>query len=211
MTLKFSAKLIKHNLNPSICIYKRNSSKVFFKMSCGDCRNVEIKAKLCDENEFNEKVNIAKKLTGKIEAELIKQHDVFFKVTKGRLKLRYEEGNKAKLVQYDRDNVQGPKLSKFNILEVENGSLMEKILNESIGTLGILDKTRHLFMYDRTRIHLDVVKNKGSNYYGLEFEVMMRPDEDIEIGNKVAADLIKTFELRDNQLMEGSYFEILNS
>lgn len=66
-------------------------------------------------------------------------------------------------------------------------------------------------MYDRSRIHLDVVKNKGSNYYGLEFEVMMRPDEDIEIGNKVAADLIKTFELRDNQLMEGSYFEILNS
>lgn len=79
------------------------------------------------------------------------------------------------------------------------------------GTLGILDKTRHLFMYDRTRIHLDVVKNKDSNYYGLEFEVMMQPDEDIETGNKVAAELIKIFELKDDQLMEGSYFEILNS
>lgn len=103
------------------------------KMSRGDCRNVEIKAKLFDENEFNEKVNIAKKLTGKNEAELIKQHDVFFKASVGRLKLRYEEGRKAKLVQYERDNVQGPKLSKFSILEVENGELMEKILDESIG------------------------------------------------------------------------------
>lgn len=102
-------------------------------MSRGDCRNVEIKAKLCDANEFNEKVNTAKKLTGKNEAIVIKQHDVFFNSTKGRLKLRYEEGSKAKLVQYDRGNVQGPKLSKFNILEVEDGSLMEKILNESIG------------------------------------------------------------------------------
>jgi len=65
-------------------------------------------------------------------------------------------------------------------------------------------------MYDRTRIHLDVVKNKDTNFYGLEFEVMMRPDEDIETGNKITAELIKTFELREDQLMEGSYFEILN-
>ena len=84
-------------------------------------------------------------------------------------------------------------------------------LKQFLGTLGILDKTRHLFMHDRTRIHLDVVKNKDTNYYGLEFEVMMQPGEDLETGNKVAAELIKTFELRDDQLMEGSYFEILNS
>ena len=133
MTLKFTAKFIKLHLFP--IFYIKNYIFRFFssKMSRGDCRNVEIKTKLCDENEFNEKVNIAKKLTGKSEAELIKQHDVFFKATKGRLKLRYEEGNKAKLVQYDRDNIQGPKLSKFSILEVEDGSLMEKILDESIG------------------------------------------------------------------------------
>lgn len=139
MTLKFAAKLIKYNLSPSICVQNRKYRELLFKMSRGDCRNVEIKAKLCDKNEFNEKVNIAKKLTGKSEAELIKQHDVFFKATNGRLKLRYEEGNKAKLVQYDRDNVQGPKLSKFNILEVEDGNLMEKILNESIGnSIGLI-------------------------------------------------------------------------
>lgn len=66
-------------------------------------------------------------------------------------------------------------------------------------------------MHSRTRIHLDVVKNKDTNYYGLEFEVMMEPSEDIEAGNEVAAELIKVFELKPEQLMEGSYFELLNS
>lgn len=51
-------------------------------------RNIEIKAQLKDEVDFLEKCEIAFKLTGK-EAEIIKQHDVFFNVTNGRLKLRY--------------------------------------------------------------------------------------------------------------------------
>jgi adenylate cyclase class IV len=86
-----------------------------------------------------------------------------------------------------------------------------KLKNLIPGTLGILDKTRHLFMHDRTRLHLDVVKNKGAAYYGLEFEVMLQPDEDIETGNQVAEELMKIFELKKEQLMEGSYFEILNA
>lgn len=53
-------------------------------------RNIEIKAKLADEEEFNEKVSIAKEITGESAAVVIVQHDVFFSVPNGRLKLRYE-------------------------------------------------------------------------------------------------------------------------
>jgi adenylate cyclase class IV len=89
---------------------------------------------------------------------------------------------------------------------------MERILDESCGTLGALDKTRHLFIHEgRTRLHLDVVNNKGSNYYGMEFEVMLKPSEDLEMGNKIAEQLIEAFKLRKDQLLEGSYFEILNA
>lgn len=89
---------------------------------------------------------------------------------------------------------------------------MEQMLDESIGTLGVLDKTRHLFMHEgRTRIHLDVVKNNSANYYGMEFEVMMQPGEDLEKGNQIAEELMKVFELKKDQLLEGSYFEILNA
>lgn len=89
---------------------------------------------------------------------------------------------------------------------------MERMLEESIGTLGVLDKTRHLFMHEgRTRLHLDVVKTNGADYYGMEFEVMMESGEDIAMGNEIAEQLMKTFQLRKEQLLEGSYFEILNA
>lgn len=89
---------------------------------------------------------------------------------------------------------------------------MERMLDESIGILGILDKTRHLFLHNgRTRIHLDIVKNNATNYYGMEFEVMMQPGEDIDLGNTIAEELMKVFELKEEQLLEGSYFEILNA
>ena len=116
------------------------------------------------------------------------------------------------LVQYSRDDVSGPKLSKFNVLQVADGRLLEKMLDESIGILGNLDKTRYLFIHEgRTRIHLDIVKNTGNNYYGMEFEVMMKEDEDLELGNEIAEKLMKSFELKKEQLLEGSYFEILNA
>ena len=89
---------------------------------------------------------------------------------------------------------------------------MERILDESIGTLGVLDKTRHLFIHEgRTRIHLDVVKTNGADYYGMEFEVMLESSEELELGNKIADKLMKVFKLEKDQLLEGSYFEILNA
>jgi len=174
-------------------------------------RNIEIKAKLANIYEFYDKVEIAKELTGEGQAEIIVQHDVFFKVPNGRLKLRYET-DKAKLVQYSRDNIAGPKLSKFNILEVSDGPLLERMLDESVGILGVLDKTRHLFIYKgRTRIHLDIVKANDSDYYGIEFEVVLKSDEDVELGNGIADELTKAFRLEKDQMLEGSYFEILNA
>ncbi|CRK91003.1 CLUMA_CG004691, isoform A [Clunio marinus] len=173
-------------------------------------RNIEIKAKLKDEKEFNEKIKIAQEITGQSSGEVIVQHDVFFKVPNGRLKLRYER-DIAMLVQYSRDDVSGPKLSKFNVLNVSDGPLMEQMLDDSIGTLGVLDKTRHLFIHNgKTRIHLDVVKNNDSNYYGMEFEVVMNPEENLDVGNKIAEELMDKFQLSKSQLLEGSYFEILS-
>lgn len=64
-------------------------------------RNIEIKAKLADEKEFNEKVEIAVMLTGDQSAEIIEQHDVFFKVPMGRLKLRYEVSFNNKMSSFE--------------------------------------------------------------------------------------------------------------
>lgn len=53
-------------------------------------RNIEIKARIANDAEFEKRVQIAKELTGG-NGELLPQHDVFFNVTNGRLKLRYQQ------------------------------------------------------------------------------------------------------------------------
>lgn len=54
-------------------------------------RNIEIKARIGDNVQFERKIEIAKKLTNNYT--VIKQRDVFFNVTSGRLKLRFLEVN----------------------------------------------------------------------------------------------------------------------
>lgn len=63
-------------------------------------RNIEIKARIANDTEFQKRVNIAKTLTN-TDGEIIPQHDVFFNVTNGRLKLRYQKVEYAiQLTQY---------------------------------------------------------------------------------------------------------------
>lgn len=52
-------------------------------------RNIEIKARISDELAFQERIDIAKKLTN-TDGSILKQQDVFFNVHDGRLKLRME-------------------------------------------------------------------------------------------------------------------------
>lgn len=51
-------------------------------------RNIEIKARLSAEGRFEELVERARKLTG-TNGQLFYQHDVYYKVAEGRLKLRF--------------------------------------------------------------------------------------------------------------------------
>lgn len=173
-----------------------------------DERNIEIKARVGSDEEFAKRVEIAKSLTNSA-GETIVQRDVFFNSQSGRLKLRYlQPPAKSQLVYYDRPDVAGPKLSKFNKIEVDEPEVLEKILSQSNGSKGIVAKTRYLFMYERTRIHLDKVENLG-NF--MEFEVCLLPEQTIEEGQKVADKLIKEFGIKEEDLMTGAYFDELKN
>lgn len=174
-----------------------------------DQRNVEVKARIPGGQEgFAGRLDIARKLTGVPEAELIVQRDVFFQSPLGgRLKLRYlQPPARSQLVYYDRPDVAGPKLSKFNKIEVDEPEVLEKILRQSNGTLGVLAKTRHLFLHGQTRIHLDEVKDLG---HFMEFEVCLKPDQSLEQGQVIAEELSKEFGIKEEDLMTGSYFDAL--
>lgn len=176
--------------------------------SPADERNIEIKARVGSDDEFDKRIEIAKTLT-KSSGEVIVQRDVFFNSQSGRLKLRYlQPPARSQLVYYDRPDVAGPKLSKFNKIEVDEPEVLEKILTQSNGAKGIVAKTRYLFMYERTRIHLDKVENLG-NF--MEFEVCLLPEQSVEEGQAVADKLIKEFGIQEGDLMTGAYFDELKT
>ncbi|KAM8718430.1 hypothetical protein ACLKA7_001612 [Drosophila subpalustris] len=173
-----------------------------------DQRNVEIKARIPGGvDEFERRLDVAKKLTG-AGGELIVQRDVFFKSPQGgRLKLRYLEAPaRSQLVYYDRPDVAGPKLSKYNKIEVDEPAVLEKILRQSNGTLGVLAKRRLLFLHEQTRIHMDEVQDLG---HFMEFEVCLRPEQTPEQGQAIAEQLCETFNISPADLMTGSYFDAL--
>lgn len=109
-------------------------------------------------------------------------------------------------MQYSRPDTEGPKLSQFNIIETSEPDVLNKMLAASIGVKGEVRKSRHLFLYDQTRIHLDQVEGLG-NF--LEFEVCLRPDETTEHGTTVANEMMKLFEIKENDLMAGAYLDEL--
>lgn len=194
-------------------------------------RNIEIKARIADHTEFEKRVKIAKDLTN-TEGEVIPQHDVFFNVPNGRLKLRYEkvcllvvmhmlvanrhrvlilidtqlQNGNSMLIQYNRPDATGPKLSEFNILETDDPKMLHQILELSIGVLGEVKKERWLFNYEQTRIHLDKVEGLGTF---LEFEVCLRPAQTIEDGKIIADKLSELFHIRPEDLMAGAYLDEL--
>ncbi|XP_052899719.1 uncharacterized protein LOC128306306 [Anopheles moucheti] len=168
-------------------------------------RNVELKAKIHGEDEFARRVTIAKKLTG-TDGTVITQSDVFFNASQGRLKLRYLTHKKSELISYDRPDVAGPKLSLYSKMDIDEPKCLEQILSETVGIRGKLDKKRLLFLHGQTRIHLDAVTSLG---HFLEFEVVLKPEQTIEEGQVVVAEMKRLFEISDEDLMTGAYIDQL--
>lgn len=110
------------------------------------------------------------------------------------------------LVQYDRPDISGPKLSEFDVLDIAEPVKLDRMLTNSLGVLGEVKKDRFLFLHKQTRIHLDKVENLGTF---LEFEVCLQPKQTIDEGTAIANDLIKLFEIEETDLMTGAYMDEL--
>lgn len=187
-------------------------------------RNIEIKARIADDADYENRVEIAKNLTN-TAGEVLNQRDVFYNVSNGRLKLRiqvritidwlikngdlrwwkFQDGT-AMLVQYARPDTSGPKLSEFDVLDVTEPDRLDRMLSNSLGVIGEVKKSRYLFLHEQTRIHLDKVDGLGSF---LEFEVCLRPEQTIEDGTQITNELMKLFKISDTDLMTGAYMDEL--
>ncbi len=120
--------------------------------------NIEIKAKCSTPVQ-----NRIRKLLKSKKADFKgtdHQIDTYFRVNKGRLKLR--EGNiENSLIFYNRQNRGGPKKSEVTLLKVEPKSEIKQILTKALGILIVVDKKREIYFIENVKFHIDSVKGLG--------------------------------------------------
>ncbi len=167
-------------------------------------RNVEIKAHLEDAETVAKRV----KALGADGPRLLLQHDTFFRTPKGRLKLRRLAGSEksGELIFYERPDARGPKTSHYVITPSEDCVGLDDALTRAYGRCGVVAKERRLFLFGRTRIHLDRVEGLGDF---LELEVVLAPDEEPEAGQLEARQLLRDLRVPESALIEGAYVDLL--
>ncbi|VDM68236.1 unnamed protein product [Strongylus vulgaris] len=76
-----------------------------------------------------------------------------------------------------------------------------------MGIKGEVKKIRTLFIFERTRIHIDSVEDLGDF---MELEVCLRDDESAADGERVANDIRQKLGIENEDLLEGAYMDMLN-
>ncbi|XP_076176369.1 uncharacterized protein LOC143151276 [Ptiloglossa arizonensis] len=167
--------------------------------------NTEIKAKVNDPELLISRV---KQLTN-VDCIIIKQHDTFFKVSDGRLKLRQFEDGSGELIYYQRLNTCGPKVSIFEktSLGADACVSIRNILSLSNGSLGTVKKTRKLYMIDQTRVHIDEIEGLG-NF--MELEAPSTNKQELESGEKIVRDIMTKLDIKRQDLIAEAYIDLLN-
>ena len=120
-------------------------------------KNYEFKARVEDIEKYENKL----RSLNPVYIGLDHQIDTYFHVQKGRLKLR--EGNiENSLINYDRDNTAGSKLSDIILYKHEPNAALKNILVHQLGVKAIVDKKRNIYFIDNVKFHFDVVENLGT-------------------------------------------------
>ncbi len=164
--------------------------------------NIEIKACVHDFSALRQR---ADQLSDS-PCQVISQEDTFFNCPHGRIKLRELGPQHGQLVYYLRQDSAGPKHSDYKIFETDNPAELKIIMAQAYGVRGVISKVRYLYMVGQTRIHLDDVLGLGKF---IELEVVLRSDQTDEQGQAIAEDLMRKLGIREADLIEGAYMDLM--
>jgi len=160
---------------------------------------LELKAKI-------ESIEVVRRRLKDLNAQCVgifQQIDTYFNSPKGRLKLREFKGEeKATLIYYERENVIEPKKSNVLILEINESESFRMFFEQVFGKKVVVKKTREIYMYQGTQIHLDIVKGLGTF---IEFE---RKIEDFNEDQKILGQLRINLKIKEKNLLKGSYSDM---
>ncbi|XP_055568504.1 uncharacterized protein LOC114017021 isoform X1 [Falco cherrug] len=174
-------------------------------------RNVEVKARLralAAARGAAERLGGAARAQGQGQAQGqgLVQADTFFRVPRGRLKLRRTPDGRGELIFYERPDTAGPKLSHFTITPTDDPDGLEAVLTQALGVLGVVRKERLLYLVGQTRVHLDSVEGLGDF---VELEVVLTEEQTVEDGERVAHQLMKELGIEEEDLISGAYLDLL--
>jgi predicted adenylyl cyclase CyaB len=165
-------------------------------------RNIEIKARIDAASALYETTA----LLADSGPTRIVQEDVFFHCGNGRLKLRLFADGSGELIFYRRPDQAGPKQSFYVRSPTPSPGSLCEALTLAYGEVGRVKKQRTLFLVGRTRVHLDRVEGLGDF---LELEVVLRDEEDADVGVREAHELMRQLGIGEDQLIEDAYVDLL--
>ena len=164
--------------------------------------NIEIK---CRYKDLKQVRNILKH-KGAVLCGRGRQIDTYYKVPKGRLKIRKckFENN---LIYYEREDLTGPKHSRVMIVDLEKNPEIEEIIKKLFDVLIVVDKQRELYSISNLRFHIDKVKGLG-NF--VEIEVV---DKTGDVGlrklNSQCNHYMKLLKIDKSDLIDSGYSDLL--
>lgn len=164
--------------------------------------NFEFKARTEKLAELEEKLS---ELNPKFIGE-DHQIDTYFKVEKGRLKLR--EGNiENSLIHYERENTADAKSSKILLYQHSPNQTLKDILVKTLGVKVVVDKLRRIYFIENVKFHFDKLEGLGTF---IEVEAI---DKDGSIGlEKLQSQCRKYadfFGIKDEDYVSESYSDLI--
>lgn len=143
----------------------------------------------------------------------LRQVDTYFRVTRGRLKLREQlaPAATAELIRYDRADDRSIRLSRYERLPIDDPRGFATLLTAALGEpWAIVRKTRRLYRFEAARIHLDRVEELGDF---LEIEVVLPPErrEPNASDRDLAARVAVAIGALPDRLHARSYSDLLES
>src|SRR3954471_9172452 len=161
-------------------------------------RNIELKASDPDPER-----SLAVVLgLGARDRGFLYQRDTYFRVASGRLKLREEEPGGATLVQYDRVDADEARESHYRLVPVSDPAVLCAALEASLGVLAVVEKERHLLLWQSVRIHLDRGKDLGDF---VELEGVATADSALADELDRVTRLTEALEIPPERILRNSY------
>src|SRR4051812_34125134 len=117
---------------------------------------------------------------------VLSQRDTYFAAPRGRLKLREQEPGGAQLIAYERADAAAARESHYRLVDVPDPEALRAALDAALGTTVVVDKRRHLLLYENVRIHLDDVEGLGAF---VELEGVADADSDLSGEHELVARL----------------------